>query len=127
MTDLDSRYGRHRRPRPRWFWPVFATIGIGIGVAWAAWTAWSDVPGYQAEVHSYNVVDDHLTTVDLDVYRDGPMTLSCTVYVQAHDKSVVGEKTITVPPGESDDVRVRFEIRTERRAVTGRLDSCEPA
>jgi len=125
VTDLDDRYGRHRRTRPRWFWPVVASIGIAVGVAWAAWAAFSDVPVHQAEVFGYEVVDDRTTTVQLDVYRDEPVALRCTVYAQAQDKSVVGEKSVDLPESGDEHVRVSIEIRTERRAVTGRLEACE--
>ncbi len=125
VTDLDARYGRHRRPAPKWLWPVVATIGISLGVAWAAWAAWSDVPEFQARVHSYEVVDDQTTKVDLEVFRDEPVALTCRVFAQAEDKATVGEKSVDIPASDRSPVRVVAQIRTERRAVTARLDSCE--
>lgn len=98
MTDLADRYGRHRRARPRWFWPVIATVGIAMGIAWAAWASFTDVPPYQAEVHSYDVRSDQSIRVDLDVYRDEPIALTCAVYAQAQDKTTVGEKSSRSPP-----------------------------
>jgi len=125
VTDLDARYGRHRRQTPRWLWPTVATIGVALGVGWAAWASWSDVPAHQARVHSYDVVDDRLTKVDLEIFRDEPVALSCRVYAQSQDKVVVGEKTVDVPAANEDRTRVVIDIITERRAVTGVLDACE--
>ena len=126
VTDLDARYGRHRRTTPRWLWPVVAAIGITLGVAWAAWASWTDVPVHQARVHSYEVVDAGTTKVDLEIFRDEPVALTCRVFAQSQDKVVVGEKSIEVPASDAAQVRVVAEIRTERRAVTAVLDSCEP-
>ncbi len=126
VTDLESRYGRHRRSTPRWLWPVVASIGVTAGVAWAAWAAWSDVPVHQARVHSYDVVDDRTTMVDLEIFRDEPVALRCRVYAQSQDKAIVGEKTVDVPASDESPTRVVVDIITERRAVTGVLDACEP-
>ena len=127
MTDLDARYGRRSGGRPAWFWPVFAAIGVSIGIAWAAWSAWSDVPSFQAKVFAYEVVDERTTTVSLDVYRDESIALDCHVYAQAEDKSIVGETSIDGPASGTLDLRVTTEITTERRAVTARLRDCKPA
>ena len=125
VTDLDARYGRHRRSTPRWLWPVVAGIGVTLGVVWAFWASYSDVPAHQARVHSYDVVDDSTTKVDLEIFREEPVALTCRVFAQSEDKAVVGEKTVEVPASDADQVRVVIEIRTERRAVTGVLDACD--
>lgn len=127
MTDLQSRYGRHRRTTPRWLWPVVAAVGVTLGVAWAAWASWSDVPAHQARVHSYEVIDDRTTKVDLEIFYDEPVALICRVFAQSQDKVVVGERSIEVSASSRDQVRVVSEIRTERRAVTAVLDSCDAA
>jgi len=125
VTDLDARYGRHRRSTPRWLWPVVAGIGVTLGVAWAFWASYTDVPDHQARVHSYDVVDESTTKVDLEIFRDEPIALTCRVFAQSEDKAVVGEKTVEVPASDAERVRVVVEIRTERRAVTGVLDACD--
>lgn len=125
VTDLDARYGRHRRSTPRWLWPVVAGVGVTLGVAWAFWASYSNVPVHQARVHSYDVVDESTTKVDLEIFRDEPVALQCRVFAQSEDKAVVGEKTVEVPASDAERVRVVVEIRTERRAVTGVLDACD--
>ena len=123
MTDLSARYGTTQRPR--WFWPVIAAIGVSIGVAFAAWIALQSQP-VTAQVHGYEVVDAHHVTVALNVSRTDPIAVECTVYAQAGDHSIVGEKTVTVPASRVRDIRVRIQVKTERRAVNGVLRTCLP-
>jgi uncharacterized protein DUF4307 len=123
VTDLSARYGRSGRPR--WLWPMVAVLGIGIGVAWAAWVAFQPHP-VSAKVYGYDVVDDHHVDVTLNVHRSDPKRpVRCTVYAQAQDHAIVGEKTVTVPAAPRENTRVRIALQTERRAVTGVLRMCE--
>jgi hypothetical protein len=123
VTDLSARYGTSGRPR--WLWPLVAVVGIGIGVAWAAWVAFQPQP-VSARVYGYDVVDDHHVDITLTVHRSDPqMTARCTVYAQAQDHSIVGEKTVTIPADPRENTRVRVALQTERRAVTGVLRTCE--
>ncbi len=120
-TDLHERYGRTERPR--WFWPTIAVIGISIGVAFAAWVGFQDRP-VTARVWAYDVKDDNLVTVTLDVVRPDPLAVRCTVYAQAEDHSIVGEKSLDLPASTVQEQRVAIDVRTERRAVTGVLRTC---
>jgi len=124
VTDLSSRYGT--RTRPGWVWPVITVAGIAIGVAFAAWVGFQDRP-VTARVWGYDVVDDRRVTVTLDVARPDPIDVRCTVYAQAEDHSVVGEKTVDVPASQGEQTRLTIAVQTERRAVTGVLRTCEPA
>lgn len=127
MTDLARRYGKQDSSLPRWFWPIFAVVGVSIGIAWAAWVAWSDVPVYQARTFGYVVVDDNTTTVTIEIFRDEPVALSCHVYAQAEDKAYVGEDTIDVPASDEYRTLVTTELTTEREATTGALGACNEA
>ena len=125
MTDLSSRYGTRRRPQ--WFWPVFAGVGIALGVAFAAWVGFQPKP-VSAQLWGYEVVDDHLVTVKVDVHRPDPaVAVTCRVYAQAFDHSTVGEKTVDLGPSDDETMRVTVDIETERRAVTGVLRACDVA
>ncbi len=124
MTDLGARYGTSNRPR--WFWPLIAAIGITIGIVFAAWVGFQDKP-VTARVWAYDVVDDHVVTVSLDVVRPDPLDVQCTVYAQAADHSVVGEKTVEVFASQQEQTRISIDIETERRAVTGVLRTCVAA
>ncbi|MGH3456973.1 DUF4307 domain-containing protein [Aeromicrobium sp.] len=122
MTDLSDRYGT--RGRRRWLWPVVATVGVVLGVIWAAWIAFQPRP-VTAELYGYDVVDDHRVDVTLNVHRPKPIAVRCTVYAQSLDHSVVGEKTVDVPAGDRETTRVSISLQTERRAVTGVLRTCQ--
>lgn len=124
MSDLDERYGR-RTPR-RWIWPVFAAVGIAVAIAWAAWVAFQPRP-VNGILWGYEVLDDHRVKVTLDLHRPDPLAVECTVFAQAEDHSVVGERTIAVPPGTTEKTRVNAVITTERRAVNGVLRGCRPS
>ena len=124
MTDLSSRYGTSHRPR--WFWPAVAAVGIALGIAFAAWVGFQK-DDVSARLWGYDVVDDRTVTVTLDVVRPDPLAVRCTVYAQAADHSIVGEKTVDVPASQKEIVRVSIDIETQRRAVTGVLRTCVAA
>ncbi|MCW2788319.1 MAG: hypothetical protein JWP56_622 [Aeromicrobium sp.] len=124
MTDLSSRYGSSQRPR--WFWPAVAAVGITLGIAFAAWVGFQKDP-VTGRLWGYEVVSDSKVSVKLDVVRPDPLDVTCTVYAQADDHSIVGEKTVDVPASKQEKVRVVIDIETERRAVNGVLRTCVPA
>jgi hypothetical protein len=123
VTDLSTRYGTKRRPR--WFWPAITAVGVSIGVAFAAWVALQSTP-VTAAVHGYDVVDAHHVKVSLNISRPDPIAVECTVYAQAADHGIVGEKTVTVPASKTRDIRFTIAVKTERKAVTGVLRTCQP-
>jgi hypothetical protein len=123
MSDLAARYGT--RGRRRWLWPVVAVLGIGAGVAFAAWVAFQPRPVHGV-LWGYEVLDEHRVHVTLDLYRPEPLAVECTVFAQAADHSVVGERTFGVPPSAKKNTRVETVIKTERRAVNGVLRDCRP-
>ena len=123
VTDLSSRYGS--RQRPGWFWPAIAAVGITLGIAFAAWVGFQKDP-VTGRLWGYDVVSDTQVTVKLDVIRPDPIAVTCTVYSQAADHSIVGEKTVDIPPSDREKVRVPIEIETERRGVNGVLRTCVP-
>jgi hypothetical protein len=123
VTDLSSRYGS--RQRPRWFWPAVAAVGITLGIAFAAWVGFQKDP-VTGRLWGYHVVSDSKVAVKLDVIRPDPIAVTCSVYSQAADHSIVGEKTIDVPASDREKVRVLIDIETERRGVNGVLRTCVP-
>jgi hypothetical protein len=124
VTGLDDRYGR--RPRPAWLWPVVAAIGVTIGVAWAAWVALQPRP-VTAVLHGYDVTSDTSITLTLQIYRSEPIAVTCDVYAQARDHSIVGERTVRFAATARKTVRETVTLTTVQRAVTGVLKLCQPA
>lgn len=123
MSDLEARYGKRR---PRWVLIVGAVVAIAAGVTYAAWLAFQPRPVHGV-LWGYEVLDDHRVQVTLDVHRPEPRAVECTVFAQAQDHSIVGERTIAIPPGTTENTRVKTVITTERRAVNGVLRGCRPA
>lgn len=122
MADLSTRYGtRTRRP---WLFPAVVVVGIVFGITWAVWVATADKP-FSARVYGYEVTGEHETIVKLDIHRPQPRALECTVYAQAEDHAIVGERTITIPSSTRVAIRTTTTIVTERRAVTGVLKDCQ--
>ncbi|MFI5427424.1 DUF4307 domain-containing protein [Aeromicrobium sp. UC242_57] len=124
MTDLNARYGS--RQRPRWVWPVVAVAGVALGIAFAAWVGFQKDP-VSAKLWAYDVIDDKQVEIKLDVTRPDPLAVRCTIYAQAADHVIVGEKTIDIPAASKETVRVSATIETERRAVNGVLRTCVAA
>ena len=124
MTDLNARYAS--RQRPRWFWPAIAAVGITLGIAFAAWVGFQKDP-VTGRLWGYEVISDNQVAVKVDVIRPDPLAVTCTVYSQAADHSIVGEKTFDVPASQREKVRVFVDIETERRGVNGVLRTCVPA
>ena len=122
MSTLDARYGR--RTTRRWLWPTVTAVGVVLGIAWAAWVALDTEP-VTAEVHGYAVESPARTVATIEVRRPEPVPVSCTVYAQALDHSVVGERTVEVPAGTRERTRVEVPISTEREAVTAVLRTCQ--
>jgi hypothetical protein len=104
---------------------VIAVVGIAAAVAWAAWVAFQPRPVHGV-LWAYEVLDDHRVQVTLDLHRPKPLAVECTVFAQAQDHSVVGERTFAVQPGTKENTRVKTMITTERRAVNGVLRGCRP-
>lgn len=124
MTDLNSRYGS--RQRPRWLWPTVASVGIVLGISFAAWVGFQKDP-ITARLWGYDVIDDRSVTVTLDLVRPDPLAVRCTVYAQAADHVIVGEKTVEMPAINTEEIRFSVDIETERKAVTGVLRTCVAA
>lgn len=125
MTDLADRYGT--RSTPRWLWWAVAAVGIGLGVAWAAWIAVQPRP-LTTDVYGYDVVSDTQVDLTLEIIRDDPsQRVRCSVYAQAENKSIVGERTIVIPGSDRELEHHVVSLTTTERAVTGIIRSCELA
>lgn len=124
MSDLETTYGRQKKPLPRWFWWAVAAVGVTIGVVWIAWVAASQDRPWQTQVFGYDVIDDTTTTITLRVWRDEPIGLKCTVFAQAEDKVIVGETTLEIPADAPDPAKVKTTIRTQYRATTAMVKDC---
>lgn len=125
MTDdlLNDRYGR--RARPAWQFPLVAAALIAVAVAWSIWAALDRVEQpISAQLYGYEVAGDQRVELTVEVARSNGGAAVCTVFAQAEDKAIVGEREIDVPDSDEPVVRVSTVVETERKAVAGVLESC---
>ncbi|UYM06394.1 DUF4307 domain-containing protein [Solicola gregarius] len=122
---LERRYGATRTRR----WPVItaaSVLGV-VALAWVTWVALDQDRPLSYQLSGYDVVSDTQTVLTIELNRDDGHAVECEIYAQADDHSIVGERTVSVPAGESGTVRVDEPIKTERRAVNGVLRTCRLA
>jgi Domain of unknown function (DUF4307) len=122
---LEERYGTP----PRWsrlIVVVVAALAVTAGVAWVIWAGLAHSnPPVSAQMSAYEVRNAHATDVTLVIERRDGDAVQCLVYAQGENQTVVGERTIDVPAGEPGTTSVDATIKTEQRAVSSVLDSCE--
>ncbi len=94
---MQERYGTASAGR-RVVLIVATSVLAIVFLGWLGWVAWfhSD-PAIEAEVVSFNVVDDQRVDVRLATrFRDTDVEGSCLVRATALDHTVVGERNVTV-------------------------------
>ena len=131
-TPTDSALLRERYGAPRrWSRPVAIVLVSLLALAGLAWVLWAAAarssPAVSAQLRSYEVESEHLTSVVVIVARRDGDPVRCEVYAQAADHSVVGEQTFDVSAGEPGTLTVQHDIPTEREAVAGVLRTCAVA
>ncbi|MBO0611169.1 DUF4307 domain-containing protein [Myceligenerans salitolerans] len=130
---LADRYGRPAREtgpsgRPRL--SVGARIAIAaalaVGVAGAAWFAWSDAQRNPVSFRDvgFSVESAELVSVTFDVMMPPGTTAVCTVTALNPSYAEVGSLDVEVGPDERDAVRVTADVRTTQEATTGIVDRC---
>lgn len=129
MTDKDdallaSRYGTRRQSmRP---WVKYTLIGVGLAalVGWSAWAGFSQgQKPVSWELRSYTVTSPKTVDIAIDLYREGGRAAECSVYAQAHDHTIVGERVVEVPEG-AEQLLVTTSVNTQREAVNGVVRNC---
>lgn len=94
---MQERYGT-ASPRRRAVLIVATSVLAIVFLGWLGWVAWfhSDPP-IEAEVVSFNIVDDQRVDVRLATrFRDVDVDGSCLLRATALDHTVVGERNVTV-------------------------------
>jgi len=122
---LERRYGAARTRR----WPVVAAASVlmVVALAWITWVAIDQDKSVAYQLNSYDVVSDNQMVVTIELNRDDGAAVECEIYAQSDDHAIVGERVVTVPPGDPGTIRLEEPIKTERRAVTGVLRTCRLA
>lgn len=116
---LVERYGGARRGRRVALLVGLAPVVVAF-LAWVVWAAWlHSTPQVDSELVGWEIVDEHTTTVDVEVQIDDGADARCLVQALAADHTPVGELSWVPEQG-----RHEVEIRTERRADAVKLVGC---
>jgi hypothetical protein len=116
---MDQRYGRPEPWRRRAVSVASGLVGA-LALAWLAWaTVYQADPQASSELVSWDVVDDHSVTAQVDVVLRGHPDASCVVRAYAADHTVVGEATYVPSTGRNE-----VTVRTERRATSVESVGC---
>lgn len=122
---LEERYGKP----PRWSRLIAVVVVALLATAGVAWVIWAGLahssPPVSAQMRSYEVRNAHETDITLMVDRRDGDAVECVVYAQSENRSIVGESTIVIPAGDPGTTTAEATVTTERRAVSGALQSCE--
>jgi len=123
---LAERYGR--APRRSRFAGLAAVAVVAVaGLAWVVWAAANSPAAVSGQLQGLQVESGSQVTVTVTVFRRNGDAVRCQVYAQAADRTIVGESTFDIPPGEPGTVTVDHGITTERPAISGALRTCEVA
>ena len=121
---MPERYGPPHRGRRLVVVAVTALLAAA-GLAWLLWAATvQSTPDVDAGVTGFEVVSDARTDVTLEVQRRVAGAVRCTVYAQAPDTSIVGERGILLEAADPGTVSATVSIATERRATSATLREC---
>ena len=121
---MPERYGPPRR-FPRSVLVAVVAVVATAGLGWLLWAATVNAtPDVAGGVADYRVVSEARTDVTIEVRRRVSDPVSCEVYAQAADTSVVGERSVALAAGAPGTTTTTVSIATIRRAVTARLRSC---
>jgi hypothetical protein len=127
VSTLDTRYGRSpARARRVAGWVPVAVVFAVVGLAWLGWAAWnaSRTP-VTATITAYDAVSARQMDVRLEVTRRTDAAVTCELYAQAYDHSIVGETSVELPAGDAGTDVVTPTITTERLAFTAALRRCD--
>jgi hypothetical protein len=124
MTDLAERYGAPSRARR----PVVLLLAVVLTAAALGWLVWATVlharPEVTSELVGFAVRGQHSASATFTVVRRAPdVRASCLLQASASDHAVVGELTVRVVSGDTEQ-RLTKTMRTERRASAVDLVGC---
>jgi hypothetical protein len=121
----EGRYGKPRRPLPRWARWSLPVIGILAGalVAWVGYRNLGTQP-VEAKQTAFEVLDAGSVEITFEVVRETPeKPVVCIVRARADDGDETGRREVLVP-GSRDTVRPKTVVKTSRTATTGEVFGC---
>ncbi|WP_158842410.1 DUF4307 domain-containing protein [Saccharothrix deserti] len=125
MALPEGRYGKPRRPLPkwaRWSLPVIAVL-VGAVVAWVGYRNLGTMP-VEAKQTAFEVLDDSSVEITFEVVRQTPeQPVVCIVRARSQDGDEAGRREVLVEPG-ADTVRATTVLKTSKPPVTGEVFGC---
>ncbi|MEU5691597.1 DUF4307 domain-containing protein [Actinosynnema sp. NPDC020468] len=125
MALPEGRYGKPRRPLPRWARWSLPVVGVLVGalVAWIGYRNLGTQP-VEAKQTAFRVLDAGTVEITFEVVRETPeKPVVCIVRARADDGDETGRREVLVP-GSRDTVRPKTVLKTSRTAVTGEVFGC---
>lgn len=121
-----GRYGRSG-PRGRSRWKYWAALSVflvaGVVVAVVGYRNLGSDP-IDAEVTSFQVLDDHTVTITFTVDRDHPnQAADCIMRSRSKDGAEAGRGEVYVPPSTTT-IQLTTRLRTVRTPTTGEVYGC---
>lgn len=126
-TTLDERYGRTRgATRTR---RVVAIVVAGaFALVFGAWVVWAALDGDSANIEfrdvAHEIVDDSLVSVTWQVTAEPGSQVSCAVEALNEGFTVVGWKTLDLPPSDKRTRVFTEQLHTTELAVSGLIYRC---
>jgi hypothetical protein len=124
---LDDRYGRiagrSRRTRT-----IAIAAAAAIVVVFGAWVIWAGPGqtshGLDSDDVGYEILSAHEAVVHSQVSVDPGTPAECTVQVLDKSYTIVGWKTVTLPPTTERSRTITTDVNTTTRGVTGLIHTC---
>ncbi|WP_186317836.1 DUF4307 domain-containing protein [Curtobacterium sp. 9128] len=124
---LDDRYGRTpgRKRRARLLAVAAAAAIVVVFGAWVIWAGPGQTShGLDTEDVGYEIVSEHHAVVHSQVSVDPGTRTECTVQVLDKSYTIVGWKTVTLPPVPERTRTITTDVNTTTRGVTGLIHTC---
>ena len=119
-----GRYGTAPAPWRRRVLLVVGLVAAAAALAWLAWASLAAAGQARADTQGYDVVDDATVLVTFSVAKDADEWVECTVEALSAGSAQVGLAVVEVGPADGATSVHTVTLRTQERAVTGRVRDC---
>ena len=122
--------GRYGRPTVPWRRRALLALGLvaaAVALAWLAWASLAAAGRTTADTQGYEVVDDATVLVTFSVVKGADESVECTVEALSAGSAQVGLVVVEVGPDDGATSVHTVTLRTQERAVTGRVRECADA
>lgn len=105
-------------------------VAVGaLALVFLGWVVWAGLASAGKDVRwsdvGFVIVDDGAVEVTFEVVKDPGATARCTLKAMSENFATIGVASTDVGPAQGRAVRAVATVRTQERAVTGVVDTCE--